>query len=78
MSLVNALKTIKLYNRRFTRQQCIDLGDKYIKLIKAKYPSGIPESQYFVVPGFNNITKNQPVIIYGIDGEYQLSTVNKF
>ena len=38
MSVVKALKTIKQYNRRFTRQQCINLGEKYIKLISNKFP----------------------------------------
>ncbi len=47
-------------------------------MILSKYPEGIPSEQYFVLPGFNHVTRNQPVVVFGEDGEYKLSTVNKF
>lgn len=78
MSVVKALKTIKLYNRRFTRQQCINQADKYINLISNKYPEGVNSNVYFVIPGYEHITKNQPVVVYSEEGEFKLSTNNMF
>ena len=79
MSSVRALKTIKVHNWGFSRLECIDLANRYMDFIRNKYPLGIEPNNYFVIPGYEHVTKNQPIIIYnGVEGEYKLSTANLF
>jgi len=80
MSL-EAVKTIKWLNWKLSNLEIMQMVDKFINLISARYPLGLEGSneQYFVVPGFEHVTKNQPIIRFvDGEGEWQLSTSTKF
>jgi|SaaInlV_125m_DNA_1040241.scaffolds.fasta_scaffold00121_25 hypothetical protein len=57
-----ALKTIINYNKRWRSRKATIFVNKYIKLISQKYPEGLKD--YFVVPGFEHVTRNQPIIVF--------------
>ncbi len=57
-----ALKTIINYNKRWRSRKPTIFVNKYIKLISQKYPEGLKD--YFVVPGFEHVTRNQPIIVF--------------
>lgn len=57
-----ALKTIISYNKRWRARKATIFVNKYIKLISEKYPEGLKD--YFVVPGFEHVTRNQPIIVF--------------
>jgi|TARA_B110000902_G_C14092744_1_gene507523 hypothetical protein len=57
-----ALKTIISYNKRWRARKATIFVNKYIKLISEKYPKGLKD--YFVVPGFEHVTRNQPIIVF--------------
>tara|TARA_R110001606_G_scaffold280757_1_gene429522 strand:- start:231 stop:476 length:246 start_codon:yes stop_codon:yes gene_type:complete len=57
-----ALKTIINYNKRWRARKATIFVNKYIKLISQKYPEGLKD--YFVVPGFEHVTRNQPIIVF--------------
>jgi len=75
-----ALKTIRVHNWKWSRAKAIKFVQHYIDLISAKYPLGIEDSKnenYFVLPGFEHVTKNQPILAYKVDG-WELTTANLF
>ena len=77
---IEALKTIRVHNWKWSRAKAMEFAQKYIDLISAKYPVGLDVSNetYFVIPGFEHVTNNQPVVAYSTGGEWELSTADLF
>jgi hypothetical protein len=74
-----ALRTIKNLNWRWRPTKCIKFAKGYIDIITKKYPLGIPGNEYFVLPGFEHVTKNQPIVAYnGAEGQFELTVTTKF
>jgi hypothetical protein len=75
-----AIKTIRIHNWSWSRIKAIKFADSFINLISNKYPLGIEDIKnqtYFVVPGFEHVTKNQPIIKFNpAEGAWELSVTN--
>ncbi len=74
---IKALKTIQIHNWGFDRDDCVAVVNNIIEKISAKYPKGVDRKVYFVIPGYEHVTRNQPIIRYNIEA-FELSTINKF
>jgi len=75
---LTALKTIKQKNPKWSIAQCKKHAQKVINIITNKYPEGC-EAQYFVLPGFEHVTKNQPIISFNLsEGSWGLDNQTKF
>lgn len=87
MSL-NALRTIKALNWRKTRFQCQKMVNNFLDVVSKKYPDGFSDIKdskerliaerktYFVMPGFEHVTKNQPIAQFDvIERTWKLSTI---
>jgi len=73
----NALKTIKNYNLKLSLLDCKNKAESFLKLISKKYPKG--KSEYFVMVGFEHVTKNQPIAQYNTDlNEWEIKSITKF
>lgn len=79
---VDAIKTIKIHNWKWSEAKCRSHAQKFIDLIQAKYPVGIEDTDnetYFVLPGMEHVTKKQPVVSYNPSaGEWELQTRDLF
>lgn len=76
-----AIKTIRVHNWGMSRTQAIALAQRYVDLISGAYPSGVESDNetYFVVPGFEHVTKHQPVLAYHpTEAQWELQTRNLF
>ena len=74
-----ALKTIKSKNSKWTTAKCKKYANSVISMISKKFPEGTEGDQYFVVPGFLHVTKNQPIILFNpTNGEWDLEINTKF
>lgn len=72
-------KTIKSKHFRWNRIQCQSFVDKFIDKLSKWIPDGIPENQYIVLPGYEHITRYQPIIVYNQEAKiYQLTNDTKF
>jgi hypothetical protein len=73
------IQLIKSRNKGWNKYACIRFVDKCLTRIKAKLPDGIPSNQYFVLPGFEDVCHNQPIIIFDpTESMYKLTLNNKF
>ena len=80
MSLL-AIRTIRIQNYSITRSKARDAGSNFIKIINSRYPNGVDSDKetYFVMPGYEHVTKYQPVATFNnSDNSWELSTINKF
>jgi hypothetical protein len=57
---------IKSRHYKWNRIQCFNFANKFLKIIAKKYPEGIPQNQYFVIPGYEDMTKFQPIVMFDI------------
>jgi hypothetical protein len=57
-------QAIKSRHYKWNRIQCFNFANKYVKIIARKFPEGIPDNQYFVIPGYEDMTKFQPIVIF--------------
>ncbi len=75
-----ALKTIKFHNKRWSKARSLRYVDNLINnFIAKKYPEGLPENQYLVLPGYEHVARNQPIITFNSKiNQYQLGTITKF
>ena len=80
MSLL-AIRTIRIHNFSKSRSQAREIGETFVTLIGRKYPNG-PDTDkeiYFVLPGYEHVTKYQPVAVFNkLDNSWELSTINTF
>ena len=75
------IKTIRIHNFRWSKSKAVKFAQKFIDIIAKKYPMGIEEDienkQYFVIPGFEHVTKHQPIVRYNpAEGAWELSSTN--
>lgn len=74
-----ALRRIKGKYHKWSKTQCVKFVNKYINIIEKKYPEGIEESNYFVLPGFEHVRHNQPIIVFNqMEQQYELDAVSIF
>lgn len=73
-----ALKTIRSQNSKWSAAKCKKHAQNFINAINGAYPEGTEGDQYFVIPGFEHVTKNQPIISYSEEGEWVLEINTKF
>jgi hypothetical protein len=62
-----AIKTIRIHNWKWSRTKAVKYAQKYLDLVSNRYPNGLPENtkeEYFVLPGFDHVTKNQPIMVF--------------
>lgn len=60
----NLFKSIKARHYKWNRIQCFNFANKFVKIIANKYPEGIPATEYFVIPGYEDVTKFQPIVVF--------------
>jgi hypothetical protein len=77
---IDALKTIRIHNWKMPRTKAIKLAQKYLEVIQFSYPTGVEdETTYFVIPGFEHVTRFQPIVVYNLtEGIWEVSTTNLF
>ena len=76
-----AIRTIRIHNFKKSMEEAIQMAEGFLALIESKYPLGIenPDVTYFVMPGYEHVTKYQPIAIFtGIEGKWQLSNTTLF
>lgn len=77
---LKAIKSIRIV-RKCTRRQALKFVEKHINLLNSTYPQGFDneEKTYFVLPGFENTTKNQPIIKFNPgEGKWELHTTSPY
>ncbi len=75
----DAIKTVRIHNWKWTRLKAVKLLNYHLKLISSKYPEGLGSDQYFVVPGYEHVTRDQPVVKYNpAEGAWVISVEQKF
>jgi hypothetical protein len=74
-----AIRTVKIHNWKWTRYKIEKFLKNILKLVQNKYPEGLTNGTYFVVPGFEHVTKAQPIIRFNpAEGMWEISTINLF
>jgi len=77
-----AIKTIRDYNLKLTISECKKIAGGFVNLINKKHPAGLDvgvDNVYFALPGFEHVTKNQPVVTFDpTEGMWILDTNTKF
>lgn len=80
--MLEAVKTIRIHNWKWSRTKAEKFAKKYVGIISRAYPIGIEGSDtetYFVMPGFEHVTKHQPVVAYNpTQGEWEVQTRDLF
>ena len=78
--IAEAIKTIRVHNWGMTRAEAKKLAQKFIDLIAIGYPTGVETDNetYFVIPGFEHVTKHQPVVAYHPTEGWGLQTRDLF
>lgn len=74
-------KSIKSQHYKWNRIQCLAFANRHLDTIKKKYPDGniLPPNTYFVLPGYEHMTKFQPIIVFdSIENIFILSTNTVF
>tara|TARA_R110002012_G_scaffold194335_5_gene362144 strand:- start:222 stop:464 length:243 start_codon:yes stop_codon:yes gene_type:complete len=61
---IEALKTIKRGKKKWSIAKCKKHVKSIIKGVDNLYPDGLSKGNYIVIPGFEHVTKNQPVLSY--------------
>jgi len=73
------IKIIKNSNSKWSIPKCKKYVDNFIKIISKKYPLGLENNEYFVLPGFEHVTKNQPIIKFDpTESTWVLEKTTKF
>jgi len=79
---LNAIRTIRIHNFKASRTACVKKAKAFLDLLTKHKPKGFTEvgtEQYYVMPGFEHVTKFQPVAVYSdTEGEWQLSCTTLF
>jgi len=57
-------KSIKSQHYKWNRNQCFSFANKFVNIISKKYPNGVPNNTYFVIPGCEHMTKFQPIVVF--------------
>ena len=77
-----AIKTIQIHNWKMSAFKAKKIAQHFVDLIQAAYPLGIENTEnetYFVLPGFEHVTKNQPVAGYNpTEGQWELQAKTQF
>jgi len=78
-----AINTIRVQNWGMSITRAKRVAMDFLNLLSIKYPTGLGEEvvnpTYFVMPGFEHVTKNQPIGVYnGSEGCWELSTSTLF
>lgn len=72
-------QSIKSRHFKWNRIQCFNFANKFVKIIANKYPAGVPENTYFVIPGYETMTKFQPIVVFdNIEQSFKLSMNTTF
>lgn len=77
----NAIRTIRGLNWKFTKVRAQKHVNKFLSLIQKRYPEGdkIFPTAYFVMPGYEHVTRNQPIAIYNENtAAWEISVINLF
>jgi len=79
----NAIKTIRIHNFKATRTSCVEKAQEFLDMLTKHRPMGFvvksDNDQYYVMPGYEHVTKSQPVAVFAtVEGEWQLSSTNLF
>ena len=79
MSLL-AIRTIRIHNFGMTRDEARFKAKEFTDLINKKYPEGVEdETTYFVMPGFEHVTKHQPIAGYNsTEASWELYTTDLY
>jgi hypothetical protein len=79
MSL-EAIKTIRIHNWGMTRLGAKKLAQETIDILLGAYPTGVESDNetYYVIPGFEHVTKHQPVVAYHPTEGWVLQTRDLF
>jgi len=73
------IQLIKSRNKGWNKYACIRFVEKWLSRLKTQLPDGIPENQYFVLPGFEDVGHNQPIIKFDpSESMYKIALNNKF
>jgi hypothetical protein len=73
------LRVIKAKHSKWNRIQCQHHVNKYIKLLTKNMPNGLPEGQYFVIPGYEDVPRFQPILVFNHESkEFELTSNTKF
>lgn len=76
---IAAIQTIRNYNRRWGKRAAEKFASKFINLINKKYPEGPDKNTYYVIPGFEQVTRDQPIVQFNeTDGIWVLSSFTLF
>jgi len=76
-----AIRTIRALKWRCSKYRAKKIINTYGRIITKKYPNGLDTSneEYFVLPGFEHVTKNQPVFKYNNSlGNWEIKAESKF
>ena len=78
-----AIQTIRNYNRRWGKRAAERFASRFINLINKKYPDGYDSEAkgrvYYVIPGFEQVTRDQPIVEFNeTDGIWKLSAFTLF
>lgn len=75
----DALRSIRIHHWKWNRNKAIKYAQNYINIVQKKYPEGINNNTYFVLPGFEHVTKYQPIIVFNnADAIWELTTTTQF
>lgn len=75
---IDAIKTIRVHNWKMPRNKAVKLAQGYLDILQKNYPLGLDKpSSYFVLPGFEHVTRMQPIAVYSpTEGLWELSTTD--
>jgi hypothetical protein len=55
------------------------LAQSFLDKIQAKYPEGLDNTTYFVLPTFEHVTRCQPIAVFNpLEGIWELSNTTLF
>lgn len=76
---LSAIRTVQIHKFRCTKDEAVEELSKNLNLIANKYPAGLDTNTYFVVKGYEHVTKNQPIIRFSpSEGNWEITTINHF
>jgi len=76
---LDAIKTIRIHNYKWNKVKATKFANNFINIISKKYPAGLDSNVYFVLPGFEHVTKHQPIVEFNpVEGIWELSTTDLF
>jgi hypothetical protein len=75
----DAIKTVRIQNWKWTKQKAVKFLEQYKNIISKKYPDGLESEIYFVPPGYEHVTRDQPIIRYNpAEGNWEITTKDLF